>query len=296
MALWIPVTILAAFVQNLRFLFQKRLTEAGLGPAAATLARFLYSSPVVLAVALALAPGVLVRAPAAFWGWAILGGTAQILATVCVMRLFGLRNFAVGMMLKRTEVLMAVLWGWVLLGDAVSWLALAAILTGVLGVLIISAPPEGRRGIDPATLALGLAAGLLFGISGNGYRGASLALEATGAGLSALVTLAAVTTMQTIALCAWLASRDRPQLVRTLQAWRVGGLVGLTSMVGSYCWFLAFSLQAVGYVNALGQVEVLFSIFTARLVFGEAISRREYAGLALLTASILALVLVTGTG
>ena len=55
MALWIPVTILAAFVQNLRFLFQKRLTEAGLGPAAATLARFLYSSPVVLAVALALA-------------------------------------------------------------------------------------------------------------------------------------------------------------------------------------------------------------------------------------------------
>jgi len=291
-ALWVPVTLLAAFAQNLRFLFQKRLTEAGLGPVAATLARFLYSAPVVLAAALVLAGEVLAGAPGRFWAWAAAGGAAQIGATVCVMRLFGLRNFAVGMMLKRTEVLMAVLWGWVLLGEGIGWPALAAVMAGLVGVLLISAPEGGARGIDGRSLTLGLAAGALFGVSGNGYRGASLALEETGAGLSALITLAAVTTLQTLVLCAWLGWRNREQLVRTLQAWRIGGLVGLTSMIGSYCWFLAFSLQKVGYVNALGQVEVIFSLFASMLVFGERITRREGWGIALVTLSVIAVVML----
>jgi drug/metabolite transporter (DMT)-like permease len=51
-------------------------------------------------------------------------------------------------------------------------------------------------------------------------------------------------------------------------------------------------LQRVAYVNALGQVELVFSLIVGALIFGERISLREWQGLALLTGSIGLLVLL----
>ena len=68
--------------------------------------------------------------------------------------------------------------------------------------------------------------------------------------------------------------------------------VGLSSLAGSFCWFLVFTLQTVAYVNALGQVEMVFSILASVLVFREKITAREVAGIGLLGLSILVLVLV----
>ena len=50
MPLWIPVTILAAFMQNLRFLLQRHLKVTSLSTAGATWARFLYSAPLVAVI------------------------------------------------------------------------------------------------------------------------------------------------------------------------------------------------------------------------------------------------------
>jgi drug/metabolite transporter (DMT)-like permease len=50
-------------------------------------------------------------------------------------------------------------------------------------------------------------------------------------------------------------------------------------------------LQNAAYVKALGQVELILSLFASILFFRETITRREIAGMALLGASILALVL-----
>jgi len=47
MELWIPITITAAFSQNLRFMLQKHLKSTRLSVAGATFARFLYSAPLV---------------------------------------------------------------------------------------------------------------------------------------------------------------------------------------------------------------------------------------------------------
>ena len=71
---------------------------------------------------------------------------------------------------------------------------------------------------------------------------------------------------------------------------RTGLLVGLTSLAGSFCWFWAFSLQGAAYVRAVGQVELIFSLAASTLVFREPISRRELAGIAILSASIVLLV------
>lgn len=297
---WILVTLGAVVAQTARFALQKRLKGTGLSTGGATFARFVYSAPLVvllLAVHVRTSGQELPAIPTAFWAYALVGGTTQILATMCVVALFSRRNFAVGITFKKTEVLMSVLVGLFVLGEGVSLPALIAILVGFTGVLLLSDPPGGTgrwaQRIFNRAAGLGLASGLLFAMSGVGYRGASLSLASGDAFLRAIVTLVCVTLFQTLALGAWLWWREREEIGRVLSAWRVAGLVGITSMLGSVSWFTAFTLQTVAYVNALGQVELILSMAVSILFFGERMTWREGQGLVLLSASVLALVLVT---
>lgn len=298
MELWIPITLAAAFFQTLRFMLQKHLSAAALSAGGATFARFVYSAPIVaLGVALYLtAHGVsLPEVSARFWPYAIAGGLSQILATVCVVLLFKSRNFAVGITFKKTEVIQTVFVGLVILGETVSPLGFGAILLGLAGVLVLSGTPDAAfsaRGLWNRATGLGLASGFFFAISGVTYRGATLAIGSDDAFLRAGLGLALVTAMQTLAMAGWLSWREPGELGRVLRAWRVAGLVGVTSMLGSFCWFTAFTLQNAAYVNALGQVELVFSVLATVFVFREAISRREVLGIALLAGSILALIAV----
>ena len=77
-----------------------------------------------------------------------------------------------------------------------------------------------------------------------------------------------------------------------MKVWRQSSLVGLFSLIGSWCWFAAFSLQSAAYVFAVGQVELLFSLIIGVVWFRERLTARELAGMVLLTASILGVVLL----
>ena len=299
MEVWILITIGAATAQTLRFMLQKRLKGMALSTAGATFARFVYSSPLVAIIALGYSASTGQGAPdipPAFWPYAFAGGTTQILATMCVVALFSHRNFAVGITFKKTEVLLSAFFGFVILGDTFTLPTIMAMLVGLAGVLLLSDPPGGvgpwhQRIFNRAT-ALGLGAGILFGVSGNGYRGASLSLGDGDVFYRAIITLALVTAFQTLAMALWLVWRERGEIMRVLRAWRVAGLVGITSMIGSICWFTAFTLQNAAYVNAVGQIELLFSLLIGAFVFGEKVSMREWQGLSLLTVSIIMLVLL----
>lgn len=299
MSLWIPVTLAAAVFQTLRFMLQKYLSTARLSASGATFARFAYSAPLIvlaLGIYLAAAGRPLPGLSATFWAYALSGGLAQILATVCVVLLFKQRNFAVGITFKKTEVIQAVLVGLIVLGDGVSAAGLGAILLGLAGVLLLSKNPGSQgqwwRHLTNRAAGLGLGSGVLFAISGVAYRGASLELADTEPVLRAAVTLAAVTSAQMIGMALWLAWRDRAELRAVWAARRVAVWIGLTSMGGSFSWFIAFTLQSVAYVKALGQVELILSLLASVLVFRERIMRREIAGIGLLGLSIVVLVLV----
>lgn len=298
MDLWIPVTLAAAFFQTLRFMLQKHLSAAALSASGATFARFVYSAPLValgLGLYLLLTGTGLPEVPARFWPYAIAGGLSQILATVCVVLLFQSRNFAVGITFKKTEVIQTVFVGLLVLGEGVSPLGFGAILLGLIGVLVLSGTPDtaiGLRGLWNRATGLGLTSGLFFAISGVTYRGATLSIGSDDPLLRAGLGLAIVTAMQTLAMALWLCWREPGEIARVTGAWRVAGLVGVTSMLGSFCWFTAFTLQTAAYVNALGQVELVFSILATVFVFREAVSRREVLGITLLAGSILLLVLV----
>ncbi|WP_170328948.1 EamA family transporter [Ruegeria arenilitoris] len=298
MSLWIPVTIAAASFQTVRFMLQKSLSTVKLTAAGATFARFAYSLPLALLglfVALQVTGFSLPPLTAKFFLFAVIGGTAQILATICVVALFKQRNFAVGITFKKTEVIQTAIVGFLVLGDQVSAGALVAILLGLLAVLLLSKSPGGDgvwwKHLTNRASRLGLGSGVLFAFSSVTYRGASLELGDIDAWFRALVTLAVVVTFQFLSMGIWLLWRDRAELLAVWQTRQTSVFVGLTSLCGSFCWFLAFTLQNAAYVKALGQVELLLSLFASLLFFRESITRREIAGMTLLGVSILALVL-----
>ncbi|MBK0326699.1 EamA/RhaT family transporter [Rhodobacteraceae bacterium F11138] len=299
MTFWIPVTLAAATFQTLRFMLQKSLSTSSLSPAGATFARFAYSAPLILLLLglyLWVSGRSLPRLDALFWTYCAVGGLSQILATVCVVALFAQRNFAVGITFKKTEVIQTALVGWVVLGEGVSPGGFLAILLGLVAVLMLSRAP-GVQGSwwqhlsGPASL-LGLGSGVLFAFSAVAYRGASLELGDLGPGLRAAVTLACVVSLQAVSMAVWLGVRDRAELRAVWSSRRVAVWVGMFSMAGSFCWFLAFTLQNAAYVKALGQVELILSLLASVLFFRETVTRREISGMALLGVSILLLILL----
>ena len=299
MELWIVVTIAAAFFQTVRFMLQKLLSASALSSAGATFARFLYSAPLVvvfLALYCVATDSLLPATTLRYWLFALAGGLSQILATLCVVMLFKSRNFAVGITFKKTEVIQTALVGWILLGETISSLGIGMIVIGLIGVLLLSETPgldgDWWRRICNRASGLGVLSGFLFAISGVCYRGATLELASEDPLLRAGVTLACVTSAQLIAMALWLRLFEPGQILAVWRARRTAAWIGLTSMAGSFCWFTAFTLQTVAYVNALGQIELIFSLLATVFFFKEPITRRELCGLGVLSASILGLILV----
>jgi drug/metabolite transporter (DMT)-like permease len=132
----------------------------------------------------------------------------------------------------------------------------------------------------------------LFAGSAIAYRATSLSVLSDDPLLRAGVTLGFVVSAQACIMFIWLMLRDPNEIIRVLQTWRTGVWVGITSMGGSYMWFVAFTLQNAAYVKALGQVELIFSILASFIFFKERISRNEFIGMVLISTSVLGLILI----
>ncbi|MCG6884670.1 MAG: DMT family transporter [Silicimonas sp.] len=288
---WVIFSITAALAQTLRFAVQKVLAAGRLSAAAATWARFLWSWPLALGLAALYGSATGAEMPVlspAFFAYGLAGGIFQILATICTVSLFRQRAFAVGITFKKTEVMLTALVGFAVLGDAIPLWGLAAIALGFVGVLLLSDPPEGGGLLNRAA-GIGLLSGILFALSAVTYRGAALALDTGDPVLTGGITLAVVAAWQTLVLAVWLRAREPGQITATLRAWRPTMVVSLFSLVGSWSWFAAFSLMNAAYVFAVGQIELIFSLLIGWLWFSERLTSREALGIAVLTASILAI-------
>lgn len=297
--LWIPVTLAAAFLQNLRSALQKHL-KGRLSTAGATFARFGYGLPVAVAYVLVLHFAVGFSFPdpnVPFFLWTMLGGAAQIGATALLVYLFGFRNFAVGTAYSKTETVQAAIFGVVFLGDSLSWPAVLAIMISLVGVMAISLAKSGggfsslAKAVTERTTVIGLASGALFGISAVAYRGGSLSLEGPHFLMQAGYTLAWATAMQTLAMLIYIRIREPGQLTKIAQAWKVASVVGAAGALGSVGWFTAMTIQNVAYVRALGQIELVFTFIASVMFFHEKSTRMEVVGIILIVGGILLLLL-----
>lgn len=299
MELWIFASVAAALFQTVRFMLQKVLSMDVLSTAGSTFARFAYAAPAAMGVTLAYLWFRETQFPVLngwFWFYAMLGGVSQILATVCVVALFRQRNFAVGITFKKTEVIQTAIVGVALFGAEVSIEGWGAILIGLVGVLLLSRTPGLDQGLwtslTSRATGLGLTSGFFFAFSGTSYRAASLQIDSEDALLRAAVTLTCVTASQFIGMALWLRWREPGQLSAVWRARRVAVWVGLTSMAGSMGWFTAFTLQTAAYVQAVGQIELIFSLMASVLFFKETVTARELIGIGFLALSILTFILV----
>ncbi len=296
---WIPITVAAAFFQNLRSALQKKL-KGKLSTAGVTYVRFFYSWPFALLYVLGLCYWAKFPIPDPnykFFAFSMLGGISQIIFTALLIWMFSFRNFAVGTIFSKTEVLQVAVFGLVLLGDSLTLLSGAAIGISVGGICILSI---GKGQISLSTLILkakekstliGLASGFFLGISVVFFRGASLALDYNGTVMAAAYTLLFSVTFQTIVMGFYFLWRGLSELTAVLSNWRSGLQVGIVANFASICWFTAFSIQNAAYVRALGQIELVFTCIATIFFFREKISYFEAYGIALVTLGIVLLVL-----
>ena len=299
MDLWIVITLAAAFLQNVRSALQKHL-KSSLSTSGATFSRFAFAAPLAILYVLALKTFGGFELPhlnLAFLGYMIAGGLGQILATALLVRLFSFRNFAVGTTFSKTETVQTAIFGFLILGDSMTAIAAIAILISLAGVFVISSAraEKGLRGLlfslANRTALIGIASGACFGLSAVSYRAASLSLASGDFLMQAAVTLAAVTSFQTLVMALYMAWREPGQITAVLHSWRVSTWVGFTGMSASACWFTAMTIQNAAYVRALGQIELIFTFAASYFIFHERSNRLELIGITLVTAGILALLL-----
>lgn len=288
---WIIIAIAAAFLQNLRSALQKHL-KGTLTTSGVTFSRFVFALPVCGAIIAFLAYNQAIPEPnLRFLVFMSLGGISQILATALLVYLFGLRNFAVGTTLSKTETIQAAIFGIIVLGDQISIGAGVGIILSMFGVILLSADGLGKGGFLSKSSLIGLASGAAFAVSGVSYRAASLSLPSGDFLVRATLTLFCVLIFQTLVMALWLVLREAGQLQAVMRSWRISMWVGVTGGLASLGWFSAMTLQNAAYVKALGQIEILFTIAAGVFFFKEKLNTKEIVGISLASIGIFILVL-----
>ncbi|HSL59121.1 MAG TPA: EamA family transporter [Acidimicrobiales bacterium] len=286
---WVPVTVAAATFQILRTSRQHLLRDA-LDLNAAGYVRYLFAFPVAATalVATAVAADGVPVPPLRFWPIITAAGLAQIGGTLALLHAFRLRDFAIGTVFAKSEVLQVVVVSAVVLGEPLTPAGVVGAVVVLVGVVVLAAPGQAgtvaRRVGDPAAWA-GAAAGAGFALAAVGIRAASGTLGDGPAWPRAVVTLTAMLAVQTLVNGVQLLVTDRPGLVAIGRVWRRALVVGVLSAAGSAGWALAVTLTNAAKVRTLGQVELLLA-FAISLRWGERHRPIEYAASALVAVGI----------
>lgn len=294
----------AALMQAVRTAGQKTLNQS-MSTMGTTYVRSLFGLPVMLVYLLAVlsitgygVPEISLR----YLVHVALGALAQVLATALLIYMFRLRNFAVGTMLTKSDILMTAAIGGLFFSEsltAAGWLALLVVLAGVLLMLLgklglagfgVGATESGAAGAESLRETLfgrptqvALACALLFTFSYLFLREAVLDLgRDLGHGLPmwrGAWTVVMATTMQVIGLGLWLLVRQRSVFAQIWPHRGIAGFIGLTSALGSIGWYTAFAMQNASYVRAVGQIEAVFTLLLSWAYFREKITMLELVGI-----------------
>ncbi|GAA0371549.1 DMT family transporter [Bowmanella denitrificans] len=288
--LWIPFTLMAAFMQAWRNAFQKQLSQ-DVAVSGVTLARFIYAGPLAALYLFVLYQWQPVAKPdfSGLFGLYILGAALmQILATALMVKLFQLRNYAIGVGLAKSEAILAAALGVVFFAVSLDWLGWLGVLLGAVAVFLLSGI-RAVHGWSWQTLCLGLGSGLAFALTSLWVREASLELGLPFPHGAAWVLLLVIL-LQSLLLVAWLIIRDMATLKALWQRPKLTLTISFCSCVGSIGWFTAMSLESVALVKTLGQVEVLFSLLISAWWFKEKLARADKLGLLLIVIAAICVV------
>jgi len=295
--MWILITLAAATFQILRTSRQHEL-RATLSTNAAGYVRFAYGAPGALLLSSVVFIGAsrdMPSIPGRFWPTIVAAGVAQIVGTVALLASFKIRDFAIGTVYSKTEVLIVAGLGAIGLGTALEpagWLGALLVTAGIASLASRgSAATLLRRAGDPAAL-LGLLAGGLFALTAVGIGGAATSLDGGSSFDRALLTLTVLLVCQATINTVWFLATDPSEITTSVRAWRPALLVGLFSLLGSLGWAWAFTLESAAKVRTLGQVELIIAFVIARVSLGERHSRADYIASTVVLTGILIVTVV----
>lgn len=292
--MWIPITLAAATFQILRTSRQHQLRSA-LSVNGAGFVRYAYGFPLAVIVSLVtfvLAGESVPTVPWRFWPIIAGAGIAQILGTLALLRAFDLRDFAIGTVYAKTEVILVAVVAAVALGEPLAPFGWVAAVVCMAGVAWLAAPTRlldilgSAR--DPAAL-MGVLAAAGFAVAAVGIRGASTSLDGP-TWNRALLTLTVMLGIQTVINAAQLVATDRDQLLAVGRAWRLALPVGVLSLCGSIGWAVAVTLTNAAKVRTLGQVEIVIAFAISSWVLHERHTRAEYVASALVLVGVVGVV------
>ena len=294
--LWVLITVLAAFSQNLRSAYQKKL-QNNLSDIGATYVRFLFGLPFAIIYFFIFFYNFEIKVnylSDKFILFCFVGGIAQIIATFLLLKIFNYKNFAVGTSYSKTEPIQAFIFSFIILNETISYIGMLGIILGVLGVLCISYKTNNNN-IKPYSkysIYLGLLSGAFFGVSAVMFRGASLSLNIDNLLYSSGFTLLVVLFIQTISLGFYIIITDYKQIKLSFNNIKDSIIVGFFGALASIFWFYAMSIQNVAYVRALGQIELLFTILMTLFYFKEKIMIREIIGICFILMGITVIIMI----
>jgi len=290
--IWIPITIFAAFSQNLRSIYQKKL-QKNISNISATYTRFLFGLPFVFIYFFFLynysnTTFLVSNINLQFIFYCLIGGISQIIATFLLLKIFMTNNFSVATAYSKTEPIQAAFFGFILLSDPISFIGFIGILIGLIGIMITSNKKVDLN-INFFNLSVfyGLLSGSLFGLAAVLFRGASHSLFSIDYILTSSFTLLIAIGIQTLILTIYILFKDIKQFYLLYLNWKDGLIVGFFGAFASICWFYAMSVQNVAYVRALGQIELIFTILASIFYFKEKIIKTEILGIIITLTGIL---------
>jgi drug/metabolite transporter (DMT)-like permease len=291
--MWVIITLVAATFQILRTSRQHELRSV-LSTTAAGFVRYAYGAPLAAILSLGLFVVLDRDVPQIvgdFWPPILIGAVSQILGTVALLQAFKVRDFAVGTVYSKSEVLIVAALGALGIEPALRGAGWAGAVVVTIGVAWLAS----RGSLTSLLERAGDRAALLGLLAGTGFAGAALSIRSASVALGgapefdrAVLTLTALLGVQTVLNLAWFAAVRPGDIVATARAWRTALPVGVLSLLGSIGWAWAFTLESAAKVRTLGQVELVIAFVIGRVALGERHSRADYlaSGLVLVGVTI----------
>ena len=295
MAIWVWVTILAAISQSIRTAQQKNL-KGLLGDFGASFVRFSYALPFTWVALLVYLSSTKTHLPSLnfyFFFWVSSAGVLQIVFTVLLIKLFSHRSFAAGTAFSKTEVIQVALFEALIIGSVVSFQTGGAIILGFIAIILLSIAQGQitffnlKASLFSRQASLGLASGAFLALCSVCFRAATDSLAGDDLITKAAFTLGVSLLLQSVIMAIWMYFNARMELIATFREWKGSSVVGFFGALTSFCWFYAFSANAVAPVRAIGQLELVLALLISMFFFKERPSWKELFSIFLLISSIL---------
>lgn len=294
---WVLITAIASLSQTLRSVFQKNLIE-DVGVLASAYSRFIFALPFVALLSVLFLDTrelvILKNFSSTTWFFLIVASICQILFTIVLIKLFTLRSFAIGVAFSKTEVIQTAFLEIIIVGFILTSQVLLAIIIGFIGMLFMSKQKLiGNLGYNTLffkQVTLGVSCGIFLGLSSVLYK---VALDSVTSELIykkvLILSCLALAFQSAIFGIYILVTEGTQNALKLISTWKRGLPVGFFACVATFCWFYAFSLVDATLVRAVGQLEIVFSVFISVIFYKERTTGFELIGMSLITISILAL-------